>query len=315
MVAIGIDLGGTKILIGLINQKGEVINAIKKQTPKTKKIDEIMGLTFETIDNVISDSKTDIKEIIGIGVAAPGIVDMDKGILLYAPNWNLRNLPIRELLSEKFSIPVKVANDVNAAAIGELHFGHGRKENSFFWITISTGIGGALVINGELVLGNKGLAGEIGHIIIDENGPYCKCGRKGCLESLASGPAIAKLAKKRISDGATFLKINSKINSDEITPEMIIKAAHDGDEEAVSLLKEVAKNISKALSYIVNLTDIDLLIIGGGVMEQNDLLFRFIDENMKDYVYEYHQRNVRLAKPELGYNSSLIGAAALILKS
>ena len=314
MHAIGIDLGGTKILIGLIDQNGNVINPIKKQTPKTKKVDEIMGLTFETIEQVIAGSKIDRKAIRGIGVAAPGIVDQDKGILLYAPNWNMRNLEIRKILKKKYSLPVNVANDVNAAAFGELHFGHGRNEDSFFWMTVSTGIGGALVIDRKVVLGNKGLAGEIGHMIIDENGPLCKCERKGCLEAFSSGTAIASLAKKRIKNGVVFQKLDPEIKPDEITSEAIVRAAFDGDRESILLLEEAARNISKALSYVVNLTDIELLVIGGGVMENSDLLFSLIDKNMKTYVYEYQQRNVRLVRPKLGYNSSLIGAGALVLK-
>lgn len=314
MLSIGIDLGGTKILIGLISDEGKIIHSIKKSTPGSKRIDDIMNLTFETIDSTITHAGIKIKEISGIGVAAPGIVDEKNGLLLYAPNWNLRNLPIKKLLNEKFSIPVRVANDVNAAAIGELHFGHGKKEKSFFWITISTGIGGALVINRSLLLGNSGLAGEIGHMIIDENGPDCTCGRKGCLEALASGPAIANIARKRISEGRKFLKISSEIKPEEITAEKVINAANNNDKEAFSLLKDVSRNISKALSYVVNLADIDLLIIGGGVMVNNDLLFKLIEENLKHYVYEYNHRNIRLAGPQLGYDSSLIGAAALILK-
>jgi len=314
MFSIGIDFGGTKILIGIINQDGEIIKSIKRNVPRTKHIDEIIELTSATIEDLFSDSKISLSNISGIGVAAPGIVDADKGILIYAPNWSIRNFPIKKIFSDKYSMPVKVYNDVNAAAIGELHFGHGREENSFFWITISTGIGGALVINGELLLGNSGLAGEIGHIIIEDNGPLCKCGRKGCLESLASGTAIASLARKKIKNGAVFHKIDPKINIDEITAETVIMAAHADDGEAISLLEEVARNISKALSYVVNLADVDLMVIGGGVMESNGLLFKFIDKNMKRYVYEYDQRNVKLARPALGYNSSLVGAGALILK-
>ena len=211
-------------------------------------------------------------------------------------------------------MPVNVANDVNAAAFGELHFGHGRNEDSFFWMTVSTGIGGALVIDRKVVLGNKGLAGEIGHMIIDENGPLCKCGRKGCLEAFSSGTAIASLAKKRIKNGVVFQKLDPEIKPDEITSEAIVRAAFDGDRESILLLEEAARNISKALSYVVNLTDIELLVIGGGVMENSDLLFSLVDKNMKTYVYEYQQRNVRLVRPKLGYNSSLIGAGALVLK-
>ncbi|OGL40031.1 MAG: hypothetical protein A2043_05175 [Candidatus Schekmanbacteria bacterium GWA2_38_9] len=315
MLSIGIDLGGTKILIGLINDDGKIIHSLKKRTPASKRIDDIMNLTFETIDSAIADAGVDMKEISGIGVAAPGIVDEKNGVLLYAPNWNLRNIPVKRLLKDKFSIPVKVANDVNAAAIGELHFGHGKNENSFFWITISTGIGGALVVNGNLLLGNRGLAGEIGHMIIDDNGPDCTCGRKGCLEALASGTAIANLARKRISEGRKFLKINSEIKPEEITAETVVRAASNNDKEAFSLLKEVSGHISKALSYVVNLADIDLLVIGGGVMVNNEILFKLIEENLKHYVYEYQHRNIRLVSPQLGYNSSLIGAGALILKS
>ena len=314
MLTIGIDFGGTKILIGIINQDGEIIKSIKRIVPRRKKIDDIIELTFATIKELLADSKTSLNNISGIGVAAPGIVDADKGVLIYAPNWNIRNLPLKKILKDEFSMPVKVYNDVNAAAFGELHFGHGKKENSFFWITISTGIGGALCIDGEILLGNRGLAGEIGHMIIEDDGPACKCGRKGCLESLASGTAIADIAKKSIKNGAVFRKIDPKINPAEITAETVIKAAHAGDKEAVSLLEEAGRNISKALSYVINLADVDLMVIGGGVMENNGLLLKFIDKNMKKYVYEYDQRNVRLAKPKLGYNSSLVGAAALILK-
>lgn len=304
-LTLGIDFGGSKILTGLITQDGNTKKYRKVETPDKKSKSSILNLTFNSLHELLEKEHLTMKDILGIGVAAPGLVDEKKGILLYAPNWNIRNFPLKTILKKKFPIPVKIANDINAAATGEVLFGHGIRERNFFWMTISTGIGGAIVINKKVISGDRGLAGEIGHTIVDESGPICSCGNNGCLESIASGPGILNMAKQRIK--------YSKKSCHLFSTKEIVRAANKGDSKAKDILDEAGKNISKAISYIVNIVDIEVIIIGGGVMQDNRFLIRVIEKYLKKYVYEYSHRKIKILTPKLGYNSSLIGAASLIL--
>ena len=303
-----IDYGGTKILAGIIDSKGKIISSRKVLTPDNVSKDVIIKTSASLLEEVCRESEISVQDTLGIGIAAPGIVSSKNEILLYAPNWKIRNFDFKKIFEKRFGVKVRVANDINAAAVAELNLGHGRWEKSFFWITISTGIGGALVLDGKLITGKRGLAGEIGHINIRENGPLCKCGKHGCLEAISSGPAILNTAIQKIR-----ALEKTKLELEGLTTEKIVKAANKGDKLACEIIDEASREIARGLSYIVNLSDIDLMVLGGGVILKNPLMFRLIKKHIRGFIYEADKRDFRLTLPKFGYDSCLIGAASLIL--
>ncbi|MBI5375359.1 MAG: ROK family protein [Candidatus Schekmanbacteria bacterium] len=306
-----IDYGGTKILAGIIDDKGKIISSRKVLTPDNVSKEIIIKTSANLLEEVCRESEISVQDTLGIGIAAPGIVSSKSEMLLYAPNWKIRNFDFKKIFEKRFGVKVRVANDINAAAVAELNLGHGKREKSFFWITISTGIGGALVLDGKLITGKRGLAGEIGHINIKENGPLCKCGKRGCLEAISSGPAILNTAIERI--GTHGKKKNTRLELAGLTTQKIVEAANKGDKLAYEIINETSREIARGISYIVNLADIDLMVLGGGVILKNPLMFRLIKKHIRGFIYEADKRDFRLTLPKFGYDSCLIGAASLIL--
>ncbi|RMF92678.1 MAG: ROK family protein [Candidatus Schekmanbacteria bacterium] len=310
VIAAALDYGGTKILAGLIDSTGKIISKKKIQTPSKESKKRLVLEGKNLLEEISEKGGINLSDTAGLGISLPGMVDNNGEKLIYAPNWKMRNFYVKREFEKILGIRTVIANDINAAAIGEMILGHGKKIDSFFWLTISTGIGGALVIDKKLITGDNGLAGEIGHIKIYDRRLKCSCGKYGCLEAISSGPAILKRTKERIKS-ASFKRITA-LKKNDLTTEKIVAFANRGDEGAQKILDECSSAVGKALSYIVNLTDIETIIIGGGVMDNNPLMFRLIKRYIKEYVYEEKLRRIKLLKPKFRYDSCLIGAASLI---
>ncbi len=309
-IAAAIDYGGTKILAGLIDIKGKIISKRRIETPKDLRKKNLVSQAAKLLEEMCAELSLNIRDTTGLGISLPGMVDREGKQLIYAPNWKIRNFYIKRDFEKLFNIKTFIANDINAAAVAELMLGHGKKDDSFFWITISTGIGGALVINGKPVTGKSGLAGEIGHIKISGSRLKCGCGKKGCLEAIASGPAILKRTKNRIKSPA-FRKATS-LHAGNLSTEAIIKAANNKDKGAGLIIDESASAVARALSYVINILDMETIVIGGGVMTDNALMFRLIKKYINEYTYEEKLRKIKLLKPVFRYDSCLIGAASLV---
>jgi len=197
--AIAVDIGGTKTLVGLVDDDGKIHNIIRFPTDTTQNPQYHLDRCILAIEQCLKETLVNVNNISGIGVAVPGLADSKKGFLRYAPYSGWRDVPVAQYIKDSFpGKPVRIANDVNACAIGELQFGWGKQYRNFLWVTISTGIGAGLIVNGELAEGETGLAGELGHVIVEWNqGRRCGCGNYGCLEAHASGTAITDMVREQ----------------------------------------------------------------------------------------------------------------------
>lgn len=231
-------------------------------------------------------------------MTVPGLADAEKGMWEYAPFSGIKNVPIADILKKKLNMDIFIENDVNACAVGEKLYGCCQNDDDFLWITISNGIGGALYINGNLYMGSSGNAGEIGHFIVEENtDAVCGCGKKGCLEALASGKGIEK----------QYHRLTGK----NITAREIAALAGGVDRIAEKVYNQAAHYIGKVISYSVNLLNIKKVVVGGGVSQSFELLEKPMRESVGKYVFKQANPNLKIMKTDLGYYAALIGAAAV----
>ena len=309
---IGIDVGGTNVKIALVNDKGNIIYSNSIPTRAEMGYEYTINNMKEAIAELIKETKSDAKSIEGIGFGFPGQIDYQKGIVRLAPNipgWV--EVPIAEIIEKEFSIPTRVDNDVRCAALGELNYGAGIGCENLICITVGTGIGSGLIINGKLVRGASNAAGEIGHIKLDMNGgPLCGCGDRGCLEAFASGPSIVAMAEEYIKGGKST-KYRELANPD-ITPYIVSEAAKQGDPVAKRIFTIMGEYIGIGLASVVNLLNPEKIIIGGGVAAAGDLLLNPIKENLIKRAMPIAGAAVEIVPAQLGNSAGVIGASLLI---
>ncbi len=311
---IGIDVGGTNVKIALVDEKGKIIYSNSVPTYANMGYEYTVNNIKQAIRDLMKETNTDAKNIQGIGFDFPGQVDYKKGIVKLAPNipgWV--NVPIAKMIEDEFGIPTRIDNDVRCAALGELNFGAGKGCENFVCITVGTGIGSGLVINGKLVRGAANAAGEIGHIKLQMNGgPICGCGDTGCLEAFASGPSIVAMAQEYIKGGKST-KFRELAGVDgEITPYLVAKAAEAGDPVAKRIFEIVGTYIGLGLTSVINLLNPEKVIIGGGVAEAGDLLLEPIRKTIKERAMVVARDSVEIVPAQLGNTAGVIGASMLI---
>ena len=268
---IGIDVGGTNVKIALV-EDGKIIYSNSVPTYAKMGYEYTVNNIKQAIRDLMKETETNENNIEGIGFDFPGQVDYKTGVVKLAPNipgWV--NIPIAQMIEEEFHIPTKIDNDVRCAALGELKFGAGKGCENFICITVGTGIGSGIVINGQIVRGASNAAGELGHIKLRiENGPLCGCGDSGCLEAYASGPAIVGMAYEYLKGGKSA-KFAEMAGDGEITPYIVAKAAEAGDPVAKRIFETIGYRIGMGLVSVINLLNPERVIIGGGVAECGDL--------------------------------------------
>ncbi|MGC8976435.1 MAG: ROK family protein [Candidatus Ratteibacteria bacterium] len=308
--AVGIDLGGTYIKAGLVDENGKILK--KEQFPTlAEKNDK---------DIVISQIEKSIKflyedDIEGIGIGTPGVVD-DEGIVYEAPNlpgWDKINL--KKIFEDKFKKKVVVENDVNTIAWGEYLFGAGKGSKTMICITLGTGLGGGIVKDGKLLRGGKYSAVEIGHIPIDYKGPKCKCGNYGCIERFVGRDYIVERAIKGINQGKKtkiYELVEGKL--DKITPKTISEAYKLGDEFAESIWIDVGICLGAMFSGLVNLLNPDVIVIGGGISQAGKILFDTIEKTIKERAMKILTKNLKILPAGLGIDSGIVAAGALIFQ-
>ena len=310
---IGVDIGGTNVKIALVDLKGNIVYSNSVPTRAE------MGYTY-TIENIeatikecLKETKNSIENIAGIGFGLPGQIDSEKGLVKLLPNipgWV--NVPLAEMIEKEFSVPVKLDNDVRVATLGELNFGAGRGCKNLVCITVGTGIGSGIVVNGNLVRGASMAAGEIGHLIVEKNnGEICGCGNTGCLEAYASGPSIVKMAYEYIMGGKSTKFKELAVNG-PITPYMVYEAAKMGDAVAQRIFIIAGEYLGTALASVVNLLNPEKIIIGGGVGQAGDMLFDAIRETINKRALAVSAQAVEIVPAELGESAGVIGASMLV---
>jgi len=309
--SIGIDLGGTKILAGVVDtDKGLVIDTAKKRTKKLE-ADFIVQRIIETVEKAICKAQIPISQISSIGIGAAGQVDRKNGTLISAPNLNCYDVELKKIIEEQFNIPTYVGNDVEVATLGEMKFGSGIGYNNFVCIFVGTGIGSGIVCEGKHLKGLTGTAGEIGHIIVNSGGRRCGCGEYGCLEAYASRTAIenriwGSLKKGQKSILSETIKENGIIRSKDLS-----EALDAGDELVLKVLSEASEYLSNGLASVVNFYNPELIILGGGLMEAVDLFYDLTVKKTFEKALAIPAAKTKFVKTQLKDFSGIIGAATL----
>lgn len=312
--AIGIDLGTLHTTVAITDLLGRVETKIEYPTDCQKDKDKIIEKLVGTINNIIKNSGIKREKIVGIGVAAPGLIDKE-GTMLITPNFGWRDTPLREILKKKFHIPVFVDNNVNAMALAESEFGKGQGVKNFVFVNVGMGIGAGVVIKGELFHGESNCTGEIGHTTVDYNGPKCSCGNNGCLEVMASGPAIAKRAIKGIKEGEkSLISELANYGLNQISAEIVATAADQGDKLGRSIMEETGEYLGTGVANIINLFNPELVIIGGGVAQAGELIFKPLKRTVQKRAFSVSAEVAKIIPESLGKDCTVMGAAALALK-
>jgi glucokinase len=312
-VFVGCDLGGTNIKAGLVDITQEKVIASKSwPTYAQEGHDAVIERMAGLIKEVIEESDLDEKQIQGVGVSAPGMLDMERGETIFITNFpgHWRHVPLAQTLSGYLNLPVSILNDVRAITLGEFTFGAGREVDSMACYAIGTGIGGGLIVNGQLVLGIGGTAGEIGHQTIDINGPRCGCGNYGCLEAFASAPAIAAMGVKAVQQGMTTL-IGELADYDlnKITPELIANAAKMDDEIAKEIWENAGHYIGTGIANTLVTLAPHLVVISGGVAAAGELLLDPIRRTIQKRVFLVPKDEIEIVTGTLGIEAGVMGMA------
>jgi glucokinase len=315
-VALGIDLGGTKILTAVANSNGELLSRDYTETSAEKGYKAVIESIVESANRALVQAGMSASELAAIGIGAAGLSNPETGVLFTSPNlpgW--RDVPLRDAIEEKLGKKTFLTNDANAAALGELYFGAARGARNFIYVTISTGIGGGIIIDGKIYAGALGTAGEVGHMTIDSDGSLCNCGNRGCWETLASGTALAREAKHKIKEGArTSILGYAGGDIDKVTAEVVHKAAEESDALAKELISRTGYYVGIGLANLINIFNPELIVIGGGLSNMADMLLNPAFKVAGERAFRQSFEAVRFARAELGGDSGVLGATAFALE-
>ena len=313
-VFVGCDLGGTNIKAGLVDvDNGDVLVSNSISTSSRKGPESVLKRMSQLILELIVKGGFSKDDIGGVGISAPGLIDLDTNTTLFLPNlygeW--RGIPVGDRMFSHLGLAISMLNDVRAITFGEWAFGAGKGVDSIACFAIGTGVGGGLVVNKQLVLGIDGAAGELGHQTVDINGPICGCGNHGCIEVYASGPAIAAEAARGVRQGWAT-KIVDLIDGDlnKLTPEIVAKAANMGDEFALGVWERAGTYLGIGVANILISVGVKRVVIGGGVGKAGDLLLDPIKKVVKERVFLMPVEKVEILNARLGTKAGIVGMAA-----
>ncbi len=311
LYAVGVDLGGTSIKVGLVTKKGKIIRKKELKSYAEKGPETVIKQIKKGIGFIIKGYR---KNVIGIGIGSPGSIILKKGTVENPPNFpDWESVPLGKIIKKEFDKDVFVENDANAAAIGELIFGAGKTLDNFIMITLGTGVGGGIIIDRKIYRGENGAAGEIGHVSINGDGPKCNCGSLGCIEAYIGNKYLIYRVKEELK-----LHTDSKIlelikgNENLLTPKIVYKAVKLGDEYASAVIEDVGKKLGVALGSIVNLLDICNIIIGGGLAGFGNVLFKSTERSIKERVVIPLKPKIKVIPAKLKNEAGIKGASALV---
>jgi glucokinase len=313
---IGVDLGGTNIVVGAMPEDGSRHYGLRSQPTMSELgadavVDRIVRSIGEVITATMAETGATRQQFVGVGMGAPGPLDRDNGIVIVAPNLGWKMFPLRDRVSNAVGLPATLDNDANCATLGEWWIGAARGGRAVVGMTIGTGIGGGLVVDGRIWHGASDVAGEIGHTTIDMHGRRCKCGNYGCLEAYASGPNIAERARERLSgDGESVLMrmVGGKVEM--ITAHTVYEAAHAGDEIALDVVKETASFLGAGVANLLNTFNPDVVVIAGGVTQAGEALFEPLRAEARRRAFKPAFDACRIVPGELDGAAGVVGAVA-----
>jgi glucokinase len=306
---VGVDVGGTKIAAGLVDEHGRVAARERTESPATDPA-EIVRTIGKLVRTLVGT-----EDVEAVGVSAAGFVDKARAMVVFAPNLAWRDEPLKRFLEEELDLPVVVENDANAAAWGEFTFGAGEDVEDLLMLTVGTGVGGGIVNDGELVRGGFGMGAEVGHITMVPGGVVCGCGNLGCLESYGSGRALVRVSRELAAsdpEGARALMARAGGDPGKITGPLVTEAAQDGDPFAIARLAELGDWLGQGVATLTAVLDPNVVVIGGGVSEAGDLLLDPIRESFERHVTgRGHRPMLEIRQALLGNAGGMIGVADL----
>jgi glucokinase len=313
---IGVDLGGTNIVVGAMPEDGSREIAFRSQpTYAAQGAESVSERIIQMIEDVIAVTTAETgatrDDFLGVGVGAPGPLDRQKGVIIVAPNLGWKMFPLRERISTATGLHITLDNDANCATLGEWWTGAGKGTRNMIGITIGTGIGGGIIIDGQLFHGASDVAGEIGHMTIDSTGRRCGCGNYGCLEAYASGTAIAERAREALvgeSDGILMRMCERQF--DKVTAQMVYKAAKEGDLVAIDVVRETARFLGAGIGALLNLLNPEVVVLAGGVVNAGDALFAPLKAEVKRRAFAPAVDACRIVPGALGGSAGVVGAVA-----
>lgn len=309
MLAIGVDIGGTKIAAGVVDDDGRIIASTTRTTPATDP---------ELIEAAVAAAVSELRQnhdVVGVGVGAAGFIDADRRTVVFAANLAWRDRPLADELERMVSLPVVVENDANAAGWGEFRFGAAKDADHMLMLTVGTGLGGAMVHDGRLLRGASGMAGEVAHVTAVPDGQWCGCGRRGCLEQYTAGTALVRTARKRASSGDPALGPLVQAaggTAKGIDGPLITRLAQHGDPASIELIAEIGRHLGTGVASLAAVLDPGVIVVGGGVSAAGDLL---LDPARQAYTANLTARAFRPIAPwklaSMGNEAGIVGAADL----
>lgn len=309
-VALGIDIGGTNTVFGCIDKDGKCLLTGSIPTQKHHDINDYLDELFKHVEKEIENSLEEL-DIIGIGIGAPN-ASYYSGTIESAANLRWKgSVPLVDLVKKRMNVPVFITNDANAAAMGEKVFGAAKEMNNFIVITLGTGLGSGIVVNGDLLYGHDGFAGEVGHMIVRKSGRECGCGRKGCLETYVSATGVKRTVYKLLARhmGASELR---DVPFSQLTAKMVAEAASRGDIVAKETFTYTAKMLGEVLANVVAVTSPQAIFLFGGLTKAGDILFKPVEETLEEQLLAIYKGKIKVMPSGIKDNAAVLGAAALI---
>ena len=310
-IFVGVDLGGTNIKVGLLTGDHKIIDQSSCRTEVEKGFHHVIGQMAESVRQLCARNNVAMDAVRGVGIGCPGPVDVKQGLVVIAPNFpGWRDLPVRDTLRRALKgIPVVLENDANVAAYGEYRLGAGQGLNSLVQITLGTGIGAGIVVDGKILRGATDTAGELGHVIVNVGGRPCGCGRSGCLETYASATGTVKRFREALSDGRESMLLENGLRGEDVTSKDIFEAAANGDALAWEIVDQTARYLAIGCDIMVNTVDPDVIVLTGGMIAAGDLLMKPLEKYARELFFPRPKGYTRLVLTRLGGDAGIIGAA------
>ena len=313
-VAIGVDIGGTSVRLGVVDERGKIVLRENFSTKDYPGRPALLNRLSSGILCLALEARKRQFQITGVGIGAPGPIDVERGFVYFFPNipgW--KNTPLKKILERKFKMKVFVDNDANAMALGEYRFGAGRGSKNMIALTLGTGIGGGIVLGGKLFHGTRFSAAEIGHLKINEDGPLCACGNHGCIEAYIGNGYFVREVQKRLKAKAKSILHEWLREGKELTPILVQDAARTGDLFSKKMWEEAGSHLGTALAGLVDILNPDRIVIGGGIALGGEMIFGPIRRTIAKKAFPIAARSAKVMPAKLGADAGLVGAAALAL--
>jgi len=316
---IGVDLGGTNIVVGAMSEDGSREFGMRSESTHAERgpeavVDRIIAMIEMAIAQATEATNASRKDFLGVGIGAPGPLDRERGLVIVAPNLGWHDLPLRDIIGERVRLPATLDNDANCATVGEWWQGAAKGGRNVVGMTIGTGIGGGLILEGKLFHGASDVAGEIGHTTIDAAGRYCRCGNYGCLEAYASGPAIALRAREALErDEVSVLRKMVNGALDQLTAQIVYEAANLGDALALEIVRDTARFLGTGVANLLNIFNPDVVVIAGGVTKAGERLFDPLRAEVKRRAFRPAVDACRIVPGALPGTAGVVGAVATFL--